>query len=487
MPARQITFSEQEIQAIFGHEAAEDEDPVRLKEYYFKSAVYESVANELPLRILVGHKGVGKSALFQIAMAEDRDAGRLTLAIRPDDVLELGEGLDDFIQIVRSWKEGLSELIARRALQTMGSTSEDLPGRIKRVGGRLIDVVQASLKDPAAFTLDPARKAIAERFLKTSEMSIYVDDLDRGWQGRKSDIVRISALLNAIRDLSSENRGLRFRVSLRSDVYFLVRTSDESTDKIEGSVVWHSWANHEIYGLLAKRIATFFGDALDVSFLRRQDQGWLGTYLHRVFEPRFQGRGHWNDAPTHRVLMSLVRRRPRDLVKLCTLAGRDARLSQNSVIKTRNLQNIFEEYSQGRIQDTINEFRFELPDIDRLLFGMKPSKKEKVAKLGYVYTTASLLQKIRNIKEQGQFDAPHRRNLTDREIAAFLYKINFITARKEMADGSISRRFFEESRYLQSAFADFGFEWEVHPAYRWALQPDDPLGVYSTLYLGSDS
>ena len=31
---------------------------------------------DIPLRILVGHKGIGKSALFKIAMSEDRSVNR---------------------------------------------------------------------------------------------------------------------------------------------------------------------------------------------------------------------------------------------------------------------------------------------------------------------------------------------------------------------------------------------------------------------------
>jgi hypothetical protein len=34
-----MNFGEIELQRLFGHEAAEDEDPVRLKQYYFKSKV----------------------------------------------------------------------------------------------------------------------------------------------------------------------------------------------------------------------------------------------------------------------------------------------------------------------------------------------------------------------------------------------------------------------------------------------------------------
>ena len=62
---------------------------------------------------------------------------------------------------------------------------------------------------------------------------VFIDDLDRGWEGKKSDIRRISAMLNAVRDLSRENPDINFKISLRTDVYYLYRTNDESTDKVE--------------------------------------------------------------------------------------------------------------------------------------------------------------------------------------------------------------------------------------------------------------
>ena len=78
---KRLSFSEEEIQKLFGHEAAEDEDPTRLREYYFKSATYDQVVADLPLRILVSHKGIGKSALFQVAMAEDHEKNHLPVLI----------------------------------------------------------------------------------------------------------------------------------------------------------------------------------------------------------------------------------------------------------------------------------------------------------------------------------------------------------------------------------------------------------------------
>ena len=56
-----VEFTEENIQKLFGHEAAEDENIERLKEYYFKNKVYNKVASDLSLRILVGHKGLPRS------------------------------------------------------------------------------------------------------------------------------------------------------------------------------------------------------------------------------------------------------------------------------------------------------------------------------------------------------------------------------------------------------------------------------------------
>lgn len=477
-----LSFTEVEIQKLFGHEAAEDEDPQRLREYYFKTSVYEQVATELPLRILVGHKGIGKSALFTIAMTDDREAGRLVVLIKPDDIADLATDTSDFLKTIRQWKEGLLSIIARKVLMSIGTDADDATARIKRFGGKLFEFFKDAIVEKTKINLEPAAQMLIDNYFKTGVVHVYVDDLDRGWEGRRSDVIRISALINAARDIVGENKGIRFRVSLRSDVYYLMRTSDESTDKIEGSVIWQSWTNHEIFVLLVKRIESYFGHDINEENLLLRPQSELAFYLDPVFEPKFRGLGKWENAPLYRVLMSLIRKRPRDLVKLCTLAARSARQDQSSLIRTEHFQRIFAEYSQGRVQDTINEFRSELPDIQRLLLNMKPSRQELTAKQGYKYKTDRLLHKLNNISQGGDFRFANGKTASHKELASFLYKINFLTARKEVP-GGITRNYFEENRYLSNEFADFGYDWEIHPAYRWALQPDDPRSIFDKLDL----
>ena len=102
--------------------------------------------------------------------------------------------------------------------------------------------------------------------------------------------------------------------------------------------------------------------------------------------------------------------------------------------------------------------------------------------MGYTYTTDALLKKIQQMMEMASFRTPTGSTPTARELAAFMYKINFLTARKEDGD-KITRKYFEESRYLSSTLADFGFAWEIHPAYRWALQPSDIRTIYNSVQL----
>src|ERR1035441_9591324 len=94
-------FSETVIQKLFGSEAAEDEDPKRLREYYFKSSTFEQVTANLPLRILVGHKGIGKSALFKIAISEDEENCKFQILIRPAVITAIAWGGENCRRVFR--------------------------------------------------------------------------------------------------------------------------------------------------------------------------------------------------------------------------------------------------------------------------------------------------------------------------------------------------------------------------------------------------
>jgi|SRR5271157_519359 len=485
MSKQSLSFDDAAIQQMFGHEAAEDENPQRLRDYYFKGTVYQRASSDLPLRILVGHKGIGKSALFQVSKQEDADVGILAILLRPDDVHEIITS-SSLLDSTRQWKSGLERVIFNKAVSVLGHSKKSKKTEVASTLGKGISIVDALLnvfnpKLKGMVDIDAGKRELAKGLLDSKKVRIYIDDLDRGWTASAESITRLSSLLNAVRDLIKEHPGIQFRISLRSDVYYLVRTSDESTDKIEGSVVWYTWTNHEILAMLVKRVQSYLGKELTEHELTSMEQPSLASFLDRVMVPHYFGHGGWSKIPTHRMMMSLIRRRPRDLVKLCTLAAQKTNERGGSLIETQDFTAAFDQYSQGRLQDTINEYRSELPSIETLLLNMRPTTQKKRQEKPFIYTTASLITKLRNIQtSQKPFVFYGGRQATEKDLAAFMYKVNFLTARKIIGE-RIERQYFEENRYLSSSFVDFGYDWEVHPAYRWALQPNQNRVVVSAL------
>ena len=328
-----MIFSDENIKNIFGNEDAENENPDRLKEYFFRNKAYDSLIADLPIRIIVGHKGVGKSALLKICHLEDQEKDYLTLWVRPNDVFSsVDSEAKNFLNLIENWKIGLSTLILRKALE--GADLYDEASKIEKITGGIRQAISILSEKYRAVLPGHQTNKLIGTFLKTKKIRVYLDDLDRGWEARPEDIKNISALLNAVRDLAGENPNVQFRIGLRTDVYHLVRSSDESTDKIESNLILLSWSNHEILTAMAKRIGTYFGENVDEYELIKKQQLEISKYLHRIITERFLHVGKWDNAPIHRILLSLTRKRPRDLVKLLVYAGKEAYRDGNKIITT---------------------------------------------------------------------------------------------------------------------------------------------------------
>lgn len=485
--AIKVTFSDQQIREIFGSEDAENEAEERFREYFVKNRAYENLRADLPLRILVGHKGVGKSALLRYSHAEDKRAGVLSIFLKPDDLSELLKvGPDaDINTLIDAWKSGIKRAVADKAVEDFTEGAIDsVDQNIITFGARKLSaIIRDALGHHKPEILDTIQTSIYDSFLNNNRVNIYIDDIDRGWSARPQDIVNISALINALKDISSRDPNVQCRIGIRTDVYFLVRTSDESTDKIEQDVIRLFWSNDEILRLMAFRIATYFKLPYNKDSIASFRQKDISTQiLSQVMEPRFQGRGKWSNEMVHRVIMSLCRARPRDLVKLLHGAARKAAARGADKITTFDFIQSFESYSEERLQDLFNEFSSEVPNLDKFIMQFRPTKNQKTAKENYHYTNDKIITKIKAAKAASPILFKSGRVVTDKAILTFLYKIDFIIARFDDETG-IKWRYYDQGRFLAHEATDFGNSWEVHPAYRWALQPNDVNAVIDTVGL----
>lgn len=113
-------FDDETIRKLFGTDTAEDEDPSRLKEYFFKNKSYQNIRSSLPLRVLVGHKGIGKSALLRMSHLENRDVSTLSLWIQPNDLTLTDSSAKTFLEKISGYKILISRAIYGKALESLG-------------------------------------------------------------------------------------------------------------------------------------------------------------------------------------------------------------------------------------------------------------------------------------------------------------------------------------------------------------------------------
>lgn len=479
------TFNDQTIERLFGVSDGENESPARLKEYFFRNKAYENLNNDLAIRILVGHKGSGKSSLLRMLYLEDKDKELPAIWLQPGDLLNsFHDKKGSFNSLIENWKNVLTDVIVNEVVkQVQPDFARENMAKANHTAGAIFKFIREKIDNLVAGGSLAIQQDALQAFTRNNFLRIYIDDLDRGWEAKKSDIERISTLLNAIRDLCGSSKSLQFRVGLRTDVYYLVRTSDESTDKIEDKIVWLTWTNNDLLILFAKRIETFFGRVVDDAALSEKPQREIANSFSEIIEPVFAGRGKWSNVPVHRVLMSLQRKRPRDLIKLLGGAAKHAYQNGHQIITTNDLRETFSTYSAERLQDIVNEFKSEVPEIYRLLLAMKPTRREQQEFRGYLFTQAQMDEKIKRVLEQVSIKFVSGGIVTPRTVGQFLYKIDFIVARKEQANDSIVRRFFDQSRFLYDQYSDFGFSWEIHPAYRWALEPTSTEELFNKIEL----
>ncbi len=489
-------FKKENRLKLFGHEDAGKEEEDRLLSYYYKTLQYEDVVSDIGLQIVTGEKGTGKSALLKMAYIEAQSSPIVPMWIRLDDLSELyGDILksSNLYELKTMWKKSISKLIVMKlASCTSCEIGEDYEQALawayssgyasRDFISRTVKIFKPLYEKYISLDVDPevsGERGILERIIQNSRVRIFLDDFDLDWKGNSLDVLRLKSLLLSLSDMSSDMDGLSVRIALRTDVYEILR-DEEFSDKFESAVIKCKWNNNEIIKALCKRICTYFNVEFDENTIEENSnrQQIFVRYLNYVFETRFGEYARcWSNAPIYRVIFSLIRRKPRDMVKLCQSVAEQAYINKLNKINDMCFLNVLESYSQERLKDLVNEYKTQLPQLRPFLLRMAPTKDEIRSKSSerYVYTTDQLYKKIKDILSnipikiyQSSSNGLVMANF--HEAAHFLYQIGFITGRKRTPSGKISRVYYDESPYLlQINTGDGGFAWEIHPAYRGSL------------------
>lgn len=262
----------------FGDETADMVDPEELATYFVEQPAFTSlVTSKQKLGIITAKKGVGKSALIQWLSyrAGQKYPNALVIRCRGSDLTRAQYGLtfplahpNDYI---RDWMVRLCALANRRLAAELGIALSDdkmtlvesaelegfkernlvgaLTSRFKRILGKLPGV--------GDLTATPSKPKNEVELLKRAgdrPLWILVDDLDATFQNTPEECLAISTFFSACRYLTQDVNDLVFRVTMRSNVWSVIRRFDEALDKVDQYVSEITWQEADFRRILYRRI-----------------------------------------------------------------------------------------------------------------------------------------------------------------------------------------------------------------------------------------
>lgn len=474
----------------FGNEAGDDVDSEELISYFVEQASfnkYLDVSNSI--LVATSKKGVGKSALLQwiFHRVAQSDSEALVIRCRGADLVRSKFNLKSELispnDYIRDWMIRICALINRQlAVElNLGITDDritlietaELEGyKSRNLVGCLLDRLQGLVSKGM-----PSKVGIKEEIemlkrVKDRKVWIIIDDLDATFQNTEKESLELSTFFSACRYITQDINDIYFRITMRTEVWAMIRRYDESLDKMEQYISEILWTLLDFRQILYMRIRSQMlklGFALPVQ--PGASQASNAEKVKRfIFVPTMEWGHEEVDPLTHRqvdtyqVLYTLSYERPRWAIQLCKLAQSDAIQNRQHKISKNNIDNVWGEYGNKRIADLVAEHKHQCRDIEELLAGFRGCDRLLARDQLFSWITRRITNHMTPYIEGKMTRSP-------REIARFLYRLGFILARSDDEEGNYEHYRFEQMPdFLTSRTDDdFGLRWEIHPCYREAL------------------
>jgi hypothetical protein len=481
---------------LFGNDAAEDEEDEIFKSYALERQEIEEFAQlDRQLNFVRAYKGEGKSALLRITRSKllslGKDAGLIISTTASNLAPELST--TDFSVWIRSWKKSLLGRIASEVGTKIGFAWTDdqmnLVEEAEKNGFKQRNIISALLRrfkpeiDLEKIKLEVNQPGLdkqsdIEPIMKRwaqgrSPIWLFIDDVDQNFQNTSEHKNKIASFFIACRELTNSVPELRIRAAVRPNVWTTVKLEYEALSHVEQYMIDLSWTDRSVLQLLAKRIEGYLTRTSQINLLSTEFlQGPDGDYyfVELVFEGPMQW--GWSRRPPHIILNTLSKHRPRWLVELCKVAGRQAQRANHNRITRDDILAELSAFGVRRIQDTVAEFRSQCPEIEEIIASFRRVREEM--------STDELFSLIKN-KVLNHLQ-PHIIGVMGtahaRDVAAFLFEIGFIYGRLDLDNGRYVHISFSERPHLLKSRTsiDDGLRWEIHPVFRQALEVRDIEG-----------
>lgn len=486
---------------LFGNHVAEDEK----EDVFFNYVVERSEVNEFadpdrPLCFVRAYKGEGKSALLRVTAKKLRNLygpeaiiiHEHATAISPD---LNSENLDAWI---RAWKAVLFNKIAQEVGARIGMAWSDdamsLVEEAEKSGAKdrgivfsILDRIKTkpAIKVPAGVAAEASIEfnkigaANNERTLQRwasgkDPIWIIVDDIDLNFQNTPQFRTKVAAFFIASRQVRNALPEIHIRAAIRPNVWTTLKLFFEPLSHVEQYIVDLSWSEDQMRTLLAKRIQGYLvrRNVLDRIPFRLENSPAARELqlISLAFERSMQWAGQ--SRSPHTIMYTLSKHRPRWVIELAAQAGKAAHRDHTATIDLHHITDELDEFGRRRVADTVAEFRSQCPEVEEIIAAFRGAMEEMATDELFTYIKNFVLNHI-NPKIAGIVGSP-----TPRDIAAFLFEIGVIFARRDLENGEYEHFGYPQRPSLLRGRTslDQGLRWEIHPVFRQVLEIRDAAG-----------
>jgi len=376
----------------FGAPAAERDIDRGLEDYFVESEAYNRVRLG-SRRIVIGARGIGKSAIFQVLARREREAGSYVIELSPEDysyellnqtmasedhgswaklgayavawkyliyVLIMKEVSKKKTHLKKGAANGIYRYIRDNHSNPQASKLSALVSYLKRLEGIKIGKYEASIKAreleklyklEEIHHLVPSLKEIAS----SRKIVVLVDELDRGWDSSEDARAFVAGLFQACISVNSVHDNLRVYMSLRQELYDDVPELYDDAQKYRDLIETLRWNELSLLKLIARRArhsmpalaAVDDETCWDSIFASLPGPGACGSFRYMIDRTLY---------------------RPREIIQFCTQAIECCRES-NSVIPVKHaaVREAEGVYSAERAKDIAAEHRFQYPGLISVL------------------------------------------------------------------------------------------------------------------------
>ncbi|MDB5935023.1 MAG: hypothetical protein JWQ01_2367 [Massilia sp.] len=442
------------------------------------------------LRILIGNKGIGKSAVVEWIHKVATNKKLPCLLIRPDNIAtkELPT-TQDIGSLKRYYYDVLLKTIgAQIGSQLKGfltGSAAKLHNEARQKGLSEDDFIQKSLNLISAISLPVSKingtqlakelagenssnsliAAINSQLLSTgSVLYLLIDDTDQlAAPDQAAHLNRIWALLLAVRRLAGECQSVRAIVTLRSSVWSRMTTESlgqrDQTDHLRGLVIPLKADDTMMKSIIRRRLESAAKDA-----------GRLRVDPYTVFFngdtmklPTSEETRTWDQ-----FILKSARERPRDAIQLIKNMVDSAIINRTANIGSAEAGDAMKVYSSERVDDIANEFSLDCKNIKEII--------DTFYNISFETDFETLREHLKTIPSTSSTtirgELLHPGDDEDGiKILNLLHESGFINPK--VKDSSKSRGFRHILFQENPSFAKMAnwnemqsSQWEIHPAFR---------------------